>query len=39
MPKVEGIYENGVIRPLEKIDLAEKEKVEIIYREETREKP
>jgi len=33
MPKIKGIYENGVIRPLEKIDLVEKEEVEIVYGE------
>ena len=38
MPRVKGIYENGVVRPLEKMDVPEKGEVEILYEEMSEEK-
>lgn len=37
MPRVKGIYENGVVRPLEKMDIPEKGEVEILYEEMSEE--
>jgi predicted DNA-binding antitoxin AbrB/MazE fold protein len=34
MPKVKGIYENGIIRPLKKIEVEERTKVTIVYGKE-----
>ena len=38
MPRVKGVYENGVIRPLEKIDVPENGEVDIIYGDIAEEK-
>lgn len=38
MPRVKGVNENGMIRPIKEINLAEKEEVEIIYREKNADK-
>ena len=38
MPRVKGIYENGVVRPLEKLDVPDNGEVEIVYGEKVKDK-